>query len=89
MRTIHERVKAHQNFEKFKAPTDERQADLAGMRMAAAAGYAPDGLVRALEKLQAANFHSYQRAHMLGGATHPPIGERIKTLRELLSRWGK
>lgn len=89
MRTIKERVQAHQNYNQFKAPTDERQADLVGMRMAAAAGYQPDGLVRALEKLQDNNFHSYGQRKMLGGRTHPPIAERIKALREILSRWGK
>ena len=89
MRTINERVQAHQSYSQFKAPTDERQADLVGMRMAAAAGYAPDGLLRALEKLESANFRSYGQRKMLGGRTHPPIGERIKALREILSRWGR
>ncbi len=89
MRGINERVAAHQSYSQFKAPTDERQADLIGMRMAAAAGYQPDGLVRALEKLEAAKFRDYGQRKMLGSRTHPPIGERIKALRAILSRWGR
>lgn len=86
MRTIRERAQAHKNYDQFKPQTDERQADLVGMRLAAAAGYKPDGLMRALEKLQAADFKNYGRRKMLGAPTHPPIGERIKTLKELLQR---
>ena len=89
MRTVRERVQAHRNYDQFKPQTDERQADLVGMRLAEAAGYQPDGLVRALEKLQAANFHSYGRSKTLGAPSHPPIAERIKTLRELLRREGR
>lgn len=88
MRTIKERVAAHQSYNEFKAPTDERQADLVGMRMAAAAGYQRDGLLRALEKLESGNFRNYGQRKMLGSRTHPPIGDRIKALREILSRWG-
>lgn len=89
MRGINERVSAHQSYSLYKGPTDERQADLIGMRMAAAAGYQPDGLVRALEKLEAAKFRDYGQRKMLGSRTHPPIGERIKALRAILSRWGR
>jgi Zn-dependent protease with chaperone function len=83
---IKDRLDKHDNYDSFKGKTDERQADLAGMRLATGAGYRADGLLRALEKLQAANFHRYGEAAMLGSSTHPPIGERIKAQREILSR---
>lgn len=87
MRNVKDKVKAHENYEQHKGQTDERQADLIGMRLAMAAGYQPDGLVRALEKLQAASFHQYGQSKMLGAPTHPPIAERIRALRGLLSRF--
>lgn len=87
MRTISERAQQHKNYDQFKGQTDERQADLAGIRLASAAGYRADGLLTALEKLQASDIQNYGQVKMLGGSTHPPIGERIKALREILSRW--
>ena len=80
------RAKQHQAYQEFKPKTDERQADVIGIKYAVEAGFSADGILHALEKLQAANFHKYGTISLLGGTTHPPIGERIKALRDILLR---
>lgn len=86
-RNTKDKIKGHQSHEQFSSQTNERQADLMGLRLAASAGYRPDGLLRALEKLEAANFTHYGQSKMLGAPTHPPIRERIRALRQILSHW--
>ena len=86
MEDVERRVKQHLSFEEFKPKTDERQADVIGMKYAAEAGFQADGILHALEKIQVANFSKYGTVSLLGGRTHPPIVERIKALRELLGR---
>jgi predicted Zn-dependent protease len=86
MRTIDERARAHLSFKEHGSRTNERQADLLGMRLAKEAGYRPDGLLRALEKLAAHNYSEYGLRALLGSQSHPPITERIKAQKALLEK---
>lgn len=68
--------------------THESEADMLGLRYAAEAGYKPDGLRRALEKLEAHSFLQYGQKALLGSKTHPPLPARIERLRQLQERSG-
>lgn len=60
--------------------TQESQADSVGLQMADRAGFARDGLLRALRRLQAAQ----GLQDSLGGFRHPPLEQRIQRLESLL-----
>lgn len=58
----------------------ELEADQLGLQLARRAGFRPDGLPRALAKLQ----ENRSEAHDLGGFSHPPVSERLQHLRDML-----
>lgn len=58
----------------------EHEADQLGLQLARRAGFQPDGLLRALRKIQ----DSESEGAELGGFTHPPLEERVIRLQEIL-----
>ena len=66
----------------------EKEADAVGLGYCNAAGYKPDGLLTALQKLLAHDFKNYGMQALEGGKSHPPIGERIARQQELLRQKG-
>lgn len=66
----------------------ESEADAMGMRLAISAGYKPDGITRALQKLLDQQVALYGEKSLLGSKTHPPLPKRIKRLREIQTRLG-
>ncbi|MCW5867864.1 MAG: M48 family metalloprotease [Candidatus Eremiobacteraeota bacterium] len=66
----------------------EKEADAVGLGYCIAAGYKPDGLLTALQKLLAHNFQNYGMQALEGGKSHPPIGERIVRQQQLLRQKG-
>ncbi|MCB9933711.1 MAG: M48 family metalloprotease [Planctomycetes bacterium] len=64
-------------------PEQEFEADNWGTRALAASGYAPDAMVKMLQSVEA-----YEKAHEIDPedylAHHPPIGERIKAVQDLI-----
>lgn len=64
-------------------PEQEFEADNWGTRALAASGYAPEAMVKMLKSVEA-----YEKAHEIDPedylAHHPPIGERIKAVQELI-----
>ena len=55
------------------------------MRYAAGAGYAPDGLIRALKKLREHGVKMDGKNSLGGSETHPPMGDRIQLLEQILA----
>ena len=66
----------------------EKEADAVGLGYCIAAGYKPDGLLTALQKLLANKFQNYGAQALEGGKSHPPLGERIARQQELLRQKG-
>jgi len=63
----------------------EFAADLAAVGMAFRAGYDPQQLPRALERIeQAAHGHARQEPPLAWPALHPPVRERLARLQRLL-----
>ena len=59
-----------------------------GMRLAISAGYKPDGITRALQKLLDQQVAMYGQKSLLGSKTHPPLPKRIKRLGEIQTQLG-
>lgn len=88
---VERRQAASRSYETFRGAFNheqEREADRYGMSYAQSAGYAPDGLVRALERIRGHRYERYGSRSLAGSWSHPPIGQRIERLRELLRRQG-
>ena len=66
----------------------ESEADAMGMRLAVSAGYKPDGITRALQKLLDQQVALYGEKSLLGSKTHPPLPKRIKRLSEVQAQLG-
>ncbi len=67
--------------------SDEIDADLKGLELAARAGYDPNGLDQALGKLEQDGFKRFGDAALKGGQTHPPIVKRREILRKVQASW--
>jgi len=66
----------------------ESEADSMGMRLAISAGFKPDGISRALQKLLDQQVALYGQKSLLGSKTHPPLPKRIKRLGEVQVQLG-
>ncbi|MEW6278487.1 MAG: M48 family metallopeptidase, partial [Candidatus Eremiobacterota bacterium] len=66
---------------------DEIDADLKGLEVTARAGYDPEGLARALLKLQQYGVQKFGEAALQGGRTHPPIARRVEILQRVYANW--
>jgi predicted Zn-dependent protease len=73
--------------ERVYAQLDEEEADVLGMRYAVAAGYAADGLARALQRLEAHNVEQFGSAVLDDDMTHPPLRRRLEILRRVQASW--
>ncbi|MEZ5993287.1 MAG: M48 family metallopeptidase [Planctomycetota bacterium] len=66
-------------------PEQEFEADNWGTRAMAESGYAPDAMVKMLQRVEA-----YEKAHDVDPedylAHHPPIGDRIKAVQDLIKK---
>jgi beta-barrel assembly-enhancing protease len=66
-------------------PGQEFEADNWGTRALAASGYSPDAMLKMLQRVEA-----YEKAHDVDPdeylAHHPPIGERIKAVKDLINK---
>ena len=81
--------KTHKSFakdSKFRHQ-DETDADVKGLYYATRAGYSPDGLMSALQKLSGDRAQKFGRAAYEGGFNHPPVNDRIATLRKVMADW--
>lgn len=76
-----------QDHKKEYNHADEIDADLKGLELAARAGYDPDGLDRALGKLEQYGVRLFGQAALQGGQTHPPIEKRRELLRKVRASW--
>lgn len=81
-------LQSYQHFEQSFNHAQEREADAFGMDYCIAAGYAPDGALRAFEKMLAHGVKTFGSRAAEGSKTHPPLPERIKRLRTLLQQRG-
>lgn len=66
---------------------DEYDADVKGIFYATRAGFSPTGLMDSLKKLSRSNAQKFGQAAYQGGFSHPPVGERIKTMNKVLNDW--
>lgn len=81
----------HQSFAKDSSirHQDEREADIKGLYYTSRAGYAPEGLLSALQKLANRDYREFGQAAYQGGTNHPPLKSRIETMRKVLADWRK
>ncbi len=66
----------------------ESEADSMGLKLAIAAGYQPQGLMSALQKLMAHQVARYGEKSLLGSKTHPPLPKRIDRLTQIQNQLG-
>lgn len=66
----------------------ESEADSLGLRLAISAGYQPNGLMSALQKLMAHQVSLYGEKSLLGSKTHPPLPKRIERLTQIQTQLG-
>lgn len=83
-----DQAQSYVQFSSSFSHAQEREADMVGLQYALAAGFQPEGLVRALEKLRDQSVREYGEKALLGSTTHPPLPQRIDRLKELLRRRG-
>lgn len=66
----------------------ESEADSMGLRLAISAGYQPNGLMSALQKLMNHQVALYGEKSLLGSKTHPPLPKRIERLTQIQTQLG-
>lgn len=66
---------------------EEEEADIEGMKYAAAAGFDPFGEGRALIKLRARSVELFGQAYQEGSRTHPPLKRRLEIQALVQKRW--
>lgn len=66
---------------------DEYDADIKGIYYATRAGYSSTGLMDCLKKIAQADAEKFGLAAYQGGFSHPPVGDRIKTMNKVLKDW--
>ena len=66
----------------------ESEADSMGLKLAIAAGFQPNGLMSALQKLMAHQVSLYGEKSLLGSKTHPPLPKRIERLTQIQTQLG-
>ncbi len=76
-----------QDHEREYNHADEIDADLKGLELTARAGYDPDGLDKALGKLEKYGVQRFGDAALQGGQTHPPVEKRRAILRKVQASW--
>lgn len=89
--TLKKEVDSHRSYHEHKtvfSHAHEREADAIGLGYAIAAGYRADGLLTALQKIQAADYQEYGSRALAGSKTHPPLPERIARLQEVMRQLG-
>ena len=81
--------KDYRNNSKLWKQGQELDADTRGLRYSAAAGYNPEGLLRALVKLRKANIEQFGNWALGadGQGTHPPLSTRIQIAEKVLADW--
>ena len=83
-----DQARSYARFSSSFSRSQESEADRVGLDYAIAAGYQPEGLLHALEKLRDRQVREYGERALLGSNTHPPLPQRIDRIKELLRRRG-
>ncbi|MCA9792648.1 MAG: hypothetical protein KC910_12665 [Candidatus Eremiobacteraeota bacterium] len=68
--------------------SDEITADIVGLRYAVTAGYSPEGLGSALDKLLARGIKEFGSGHTGESLSHPPLAQRMTILKKVQADWG-
>ena len=74
----------------FSAEFDQQQeieADQVGMRYAVTAGFSAEGLMTALQKLEAHAVNKFGYGYTADSRTHPDTSRRLEVLRKVQSSW--
>lgn len=81
--------KDYRNNSKLWNQGDELDADMRGIRYAAAAGYNPEGLLTTLIKMRKANIDrfGYWNLGVDGQGDHPSVTTRIQIVEKVLTDW--
>lgn len=65
----------------------EEEADILGLQYAVNAGFSPDGLGRALQRLEASSVQEFGSAVLDEDMSHPPVTRRLEILRRVQQGW--
>lgn len=88
---LNQQLQQANSYMRQKTPfshAQESEADSQGLRLAIAAGYKPQGLMSALQKLMARQVAQYGQISLLGSKTHPPLPKRIERLLQIQTQLG-
>ncbi len=82
-----EYLQGQQKFSREFNHEQEMEADLVGIRYAVTAGFQPEGLQRALQRIQAQGVVKFGAEYTGEGDTHPPIPKRLELLARVYQSW--
>ncbi|MFN8607078.1 MAG: M48 family metallopeptidase [Vulcanimicrobiota bacterium] len=88
---LNQQLQQASSYMRQKTPfshAQESEADSMGLRLAVSAGFKPQGLMSALQKLMARQVAQYGQRSLLGSKTHPPLPKRIERLVQIQTQLG-
>jgi predicted Zn-dependent protease len=80
-------LQGQQRFAVEFSHEQEMEADMIGLRYAVAAGFEPDGLQRALQRIQAQGIEKFGEQYTGEGQTHPSMQRRLELLARVYQSW--